>query len=141
MARAIRTKVGRRTYRSKFEARVAAWLKSQKVGLVEYEAIKLNYLLRVRGGWCPNCSFNQVVQRKKYCPDFLVRKKSGVKDVIYEAKGRFTSKDRTKMLAVRDSNPEYRIILVFQADNPLQRGDKRRYSDWCKTNKFEYKVL
>ena len=141
MARAIRTKVGKRTYRSKFEARVAAWLKSQKVGRTEYEAIKLNYWLRVRGGACPNCGSDRVMQFKKYCPDFLVRKKSGQKDVIYEAKGRFTSKDRTKMLAVQHMNPDYRIILVFQADNPLQRGDKRRYSDWCKANKFEYKVL
>ena len=69
----------------------------------------------------------------RYIPDF--RLPNGI---LVEAKGYFTSADRTKMLRVRDQNPSYDIRLVFQrANNKLTKAkNSRTYWQWAEQHGF-----
>lgn len=71
----------------------------------------------------------------KYIPDF--RLPNGI---LIEAKGYFTSSDRTKMLRVRDQNPTVDIRFVFQrAGNKLTKAKKSKtYSQWCEQHGFKW---
>lgn len=111
-------------FRSKFEARVAAALGKGWL----YEATKLTYTLTNR-----------------YSPDFKkgIGEPDGYRDgtVFIEAKGRFTGTDRRKMLAVKAQHPRADIRLVFMRDNPLYKGAKSKYSDWCKKHNFPFSIF
>lgn len=72
-------------------------------------------------------------QEKVYTPDFIL-----TNGVIVESKGRLTKFDREKHLRIQEQHPELDIRFVFQCDNPINRGSKTRYSDWCKKNNFKY---
>lgn len=101
-------------YRSKFEARCAAELGPTFV----HEVIRLPYT---------------VVHH--YLPDFVdVENK-----IIVESKGNFrSSADRTKLIAVKKSHPEWRIIIWFQdADLKIAKGSKTSYRDWAIKHGFE----
>jgi predicted nuclease of restriction endonuclease-like RecB superfamily len=77
--------------RSRLEEQVAALL--DELGIeYGYEPEKLNYVIEAQ-----------------YIPDFKVG------DVYLETKGFFKPSDRRKMLAVKKSNPDKDIRLVFQA--------------------------
>ena len=73
---------------------------------------------------------------QQYKPDFILPN-----GIIIEAKGRFESKDRTKHLLVREQHPDLDIRFVFAQDNPLNKGSKSRYSDWCQKHGFQYAFL
>lgn len=76
---------------------------------------------------------------KKYYPDFVIN--PGEDGEFYiELKGWFKPTDRTKMLAVKESNPNLDIRLVFQNDNWLTKNKKQRYSDWANKHGFKYSV-
>lgn len=105
----------KKKYRSKFEAKVAEFLRTKKVPF-EYESIKLDY---------------QLVHI--YKPDFIL--KNGI---IIETKGRFLGKDRTKLRMVKYYHPNKDIRLCFMRDNYLYKGSTTKYSDWCKTHNFKY---
>lgn len=70
-----------------------------------------------------------------YIPDF--RLPNGI---LVEAKGLFDSTDRTKMLRVKQSNPEADIRFVFMANNKINPKSKTRYSDWCEKHGFKYHI-
>lgn len=96
-------------YRSKLEKSVASLL--QQLGVCfEYESTKIPYIIR-----------------HNYTPDFVLP--SGI---YLEAKGYWDAEDRRKMLAVKESNPELDIRMVFQAPyNKISKKSKTTYAQWC----------
>jgi hypothetical protein len=72
---------------------------------------------------------------RKYIPDF--RLPNGI---LVEAKGRFTSADRTKMLRVQLENPHYDIRFLFQrADMKLTKSpNSLTYWQWAEKHGFEW---
>lgn len=104
----------KREYRSGFESRVANSLKSAcpEAG---YEDTTLPYTL--------TC---------KYIPDFTLPN-----GVFVEAKGYFTSEDRTKLKAVKLQNPDADVRILFQnASVKLSKASKTTYGDWATKNGF-----
>lgn len=114
-------------FRSKFESDFADYLNKAKVKF-GYEQDVLLYEVP-----------------RKYHPDFTLnrptRKARVERKLFIELKGRFTSADRNKMLAVKEQNPFLDIRLIFMQDNFLYKGSKTRYSDWCVKHGFEYHVV
>lgn len=108
--------------RSFFEVDVHKGL-NKKFKVVEYETEKLPYTVE-----------------KVYIPDFIVYDKFGNK-IYIEAKGRFTSSDRTKMLRVKEQNPEKDIRLVFMQDNYLTKKKLKRYTEWATEHGFQCSVF
>lgn len=102
-------------YRSKFEAKTAKFLRTRKVKF-KYESMRILYTLM-----------------HSYKPDFILEN-----GVIIETKGRFTSKDRTKMERICNENPQLDIRLFFMKDNPIYKGSTTRYSDWCTARGIKY---
>ena len=96
-------------YRSKLEESVASLL--QELGVCfEYESTKVPYIIR-----------------HNYTPDFVLP--SGI---YLETKGYWDAEDRRKMLAVKESNPELDIRMVFQAPyNRISKKSKTTYAQWC----------
>lgn len=73
---------------------------------------------------------------RRYTPDFILTKKDGTKMYI-EAKGRFFSKDRTKMKYVKEQNPDLDIRFVFlDGKTKLSKTSKTSYMDWAKRHGF-----
>lgn len=66
----------------------------------------------------------------RYTTDFTLIGENG-KEIYLEYKGRFTSRDRTKLLQVKKQHPEADIRLVFMQDQKLYKSSKQRYSDWA----------
>ena len=60
--------------------------------------------------------------------------------MIIEAKGKFTSQDRKKMKLVTEQYPNLDIRLLFQRDQPINKGSKTYYSDWCHKNNIQFAV-
>jgi predicted nuclease of restriction endonuclease-like RecB superfamily len=84
------------------------------------------------------CRLDYVV-KKTYLPDVVVDLPNGRRFFI-EIKGWFRPEDRTKMIATKAFNPDLDIRLVFDKDNPINKGSKTRYSDWANKNGFQYAV-
>lgn len=118
-------------YRSKFEQQFAAYLTMNGIKF-KYESGKIKYFVRVRGGECPSCGAKDVIKHRYYVPDFRVGAH------ILETKGRLTSAERTKFIAISKVEPN--LHLVFQRDNPIRKGSGTKYSDWCKANRIKYNV-
>ena len=110
-------------YRSKYEANIAKDLKARRIKF-EYETIKIPYYLSKKGR-CKFCSSGVVFVHKVYTPDFIIG------SLIIEAKGRFVSSDRTKMLAAKEANPNLDIRMLFMRDQWCTKKKRKRYSDWC----------
>lgn len=72
---------------------------------------------------------------RKYIPDFTLSN-----GVVVEAKGRFTSTDRTKMLRVKLENPNVDIRLLFQrANNRLTKSpNSLTYWQWAEKHGFPW---
>ena len=103
-------------YRSGLESKVDDLLSSLKVKY-EYESQKLAYQLE--------CN---------YLPDFLLPN-----GIYLEVKGRLTSEDRRKMLAVKRCNPDLDIRFVFQAPfNKIYKGSKTTYAKWAEKSGFPW---
>lgn len=141
--------------RSKFERRIADSLEKRGISY-EYESLQLEYYTRVRGGQCTNCgSSKHIAQQHWYTPDFIIPVRgdstlqSGVqckrddadsKLLIVEAKGRFTSVDRTKMKQVKEAHPEEDIRFVFMSNNKIHKNSDMRYGDWCDRHGFPWAI-
>ena len=121
-------------YRSKFEERIAKSLTSRGEKF-KYEPFKMQYWKKVRQGYCENCGSHNVYQVRWYLPDFVLSN-----GIIVEAKGRFTSVDRTKMLAVIEAHSTEDIRMVFMCNNPIKKGGTYRYSDWCEKHDITYAI-
>ena len=122
-------------YRSKLEVSVAEQLEDAGVKF-DYEQYKLSYSLNIRNAECCSCGGDAVVQFHEYLPDFWIK---GT-DIVIEAKGRFTAADRKKILAVTETNPLVEVRMLFQIDQKLSKGRKKRYSDWCDDNDIRYSI-
>ena len=110
--------------KSGLEIRINKELKKAKANY-KYEDVALDYTLT-----------------KKYWPDFVViveRKGMVPRRMFLEVKGYFDAQSRTKMRAVKETNPHLDIRMVFDKDNRIS-GSKMRYSDWCKKYGLPYCV-
>lgn len=107
-------------FKSKLEEKVWKILEKEFPS-VKYEPEKYKYV--------------QPAQDRTYTPDF----KTGRRKVYLEAKGKLDLETRKKMVWFRDSNPDVRIIFLFQnADNKLTKRSKTTYAEWAEANGFEW---
>jgi hypothetical protein len=102
--------------RSGFEKDISKILKRNNVKF-KYENLKLKYTVE-----------------RVYTPDF------DCNGIVIEAKGRFTSADRTKMLKIKQAYPSLDIRIWFMQDNWMTKKKLLRYSDWAKKHGFPYHV-
>jgi hypothetical protein len=109
-----------------FEDRIVRDLHKTKVPFL-YEPYALEYGAPILQGKCLDCDSYNVVQVKRYVPDFV----SMDGKIVVEAKGNFTPVMRTKMAAVVRDNPNVIIRMLFQRNNWITTKHKRKYSDWC----------
>lgn len=109
------------TSRSGLERSVSKQLKLAKIEF-EYEPCAIEYDVPARTG--------------KYYPDFRLKGKKW----FLEAKGRFTSKDRTKHLRIKEKYPELEIRLLFQRDNRIRPGSDTKYSDWATKHGYTWAI-
>lgn len=109
------------SFKSKLEVDIYKQLRKFRKTEVQYETIKLPYVLE-----------------KMYVPDFVCSNSNGI--FFIEAKGYLRPEDRTKMLAALELNPTVDLRLVFSKDNVLRKGSKTKYSDWCKKHNITYAI-
>lgn len=114
---ARRKRVTNKIHRSGYEDRVIADLVERKVPHT-YEPFKLAYVIEAA-----------------YTPDIEL-----ANGLIVECKGYFDYEARRKMLAVKRSNPQLDIRMLFVRDNAIRKGSDYRYSDWCRANGFPWHV-
>ncbi len=120
-------------FRSGFEAEMAGVL--GKRGIVfKYEDGTIKYDAPVRGGRCNSCGSKLVVKGRVYVPDFRIG------PIVLETKGKLDGPGRTKLLAIKASNPTLDLRLVFQRDNRIRRGSTTKYSEWARSHGFKFHV-
>jgi hypothetical protein len=119
-----------KTVRSGFEARIKQNLEERGINY-GYESLKLRY----NANPCPHCG--KPVTVRTYTPDFILH---GRLPVVVEAKGRFTSTERTKMRAVKRDNPKIDIRFLFQRDQFIRAGSKTRYTSWAEAHGFPFAI-
>ena len=96
-------------FRSNLERNIADLLTGLGVSY-EYESEKLSYTIE-----------------HNYTPDFVLPNYT-----YLEAKGYWAPEDRRKILAVKKSNPEVDIRMVFQSPyNTISKKSKTTYAKWC----------
>jgi predicted nuclease of restriction endonuclease-like RecB superfamily len=82
-------------------------------------------------------SLPYVLAERVYVPDFRVERADG--SVIYiEVKGYLDRDSVRKMLAVKECHPDKTFVFLFKKNNPIRKGAKMRYSDWCEKHGFDY---
>jgi hypothetical protein len=107
-------------FKSKLEEKVWRILQKEFPG-TKYEPDKFKY--------------TQPAVDRTYTPDF----KTNGKKIYLEAKGKLDLETRKKMLWFRESNPDIRIIFLFQnASNKLTKRSKTTYGDWATANNFDW---
>jgi hypothetical protein len=103
-----------------------------------YESEVLEYKSRVRNGICGDGECDSAVyQKRKYTPDFIFMFE-GLQDdskLYVEAKGRFTSKDKSKMRAVKATHPDKDIRFLFQKRS---KKEMAIVGTWCIKNDFPF---
>jgi hypothetical protein len=111
-------KIDNNRYRSKYEEDVCSKLHKSKVPF-EYETINLYY---------------EISEQRKYIPDIILPN-----GIVIELKGRFTSKDRKKMLLVIAQHPDLDIRMVFmRPNNKLNKNSRTTYAQWCDKNNIKW---
>ncbi len=96
-------------FRSNLEKNIADLLTGLGVSY-EYESEKLSYTIE-----------------HNYTPDFVLPNYT-----YLEAKGYWAPEDRRKILAVKKSNPDVDIRMVFQSPyNTISKKSKTTYAQWC----------
>ena len=111
--------------RSGFETRVGIDLEKRGISF-SYELRSFSYKSKPYNAECTECGSKEVWETRKYTPDFFF-----LNGVIVEAKGHWKPKERKLLMALRESNPELDIRMVFMRDNWLTTKHVQRYSDWC----------
>jgi len=107
----------RSDFRSGLEYKVACQLDDLGVAY-EYENLRVKYQRR----------------ESTYTPDFELPN-----GIIIEAKGRFTSSDRSKHLRIKEQHPELDIRFVFSnSNNKLNKNSSTTYAGWCERYGFRY---
>jgi hypothetical protein len=104
-------KISKNRYRSKYEEDVCSKLDKARIRF-EYETLNLYY---------------DITEQRKYIPDIILPN-----GIIIELKGRFTPKDRKKMLLVIEQYPSLDIRMVFmRPNNKLNKHSRTTYAQWC----------
>lgn len=101
----------------------------------EYEPIKIEYRRRVVKGVCKKCGHEEVYQRKIYIPDWVLEN-----GIHIESKGRLTSQDRAKLMAVKQQHPTIDLRIVFGANNKIHKAKAKRYAEWASENGFKFGI-
>lgn len=114
-------------YKSPFEVDIRKGLSRVKRKLrakfkISYESEKIPYVLE-----------------RNYIPDFVIERPDGTK-LYVEAKGYFDRQAMAKMKAVIEQNPDLEIVFIFYRDNPIRKGSKTRYSDWCTKQGVDFAI-
>lgn len=105
-------------YRSGLEIKIKDYLKENNVPF-KYEKVKIEW---------------EDLMYRTYTPDFILPN-----GIIIEVKGRFTSDDRRKHLAVKKQHPNLDIRFVFEnSRRKLNKGAKTTYGQWCEKHGFQY---
>jgi hypothetical protein len=105
-------------YRSGLEIKIKDYLKENNVPF-KYEKVKIEW---------------EDLMYRTYTPDFLLEN-----GIIIEVKGRFTSDDRRKHLAVKKQHSNLDIRFVFEnSRRKLNKGAKTTYGQWCEKHGFQY---
>ncbi len=135
-----RKKKAVRPYRSKFEEKLGAFLDGSKVPFT-YETETYQIQVAVPGVKCQGCGETKnILRATRYTPDFFLPK------WVIEAKGRFTGRDRKRVMALlasKDWNAKAKgrtFGMLFMRDNALSKTSKTRYSDWCTTWGVPYAI-
>ena len=103
-------------FRSGLEEKVADLLVELGVKY-EYESTKVPYVIQ-----------------HTYCPDFILPN-----GIWLECKGYWDAKDRRKIKAVKEQNPDIDLRMVFQAPyNKIYKGSKTTYAKWAERNGFPW---
>jgi len=111
-------KIDKNRYRSKYEQEVCSKLRKDKVKF-DYESINLYY---------------EVTEQRRYLPDIVLPN-----GIVIELKGRFTAKDRKKMLLVIEQHPHLDIRMVFmRPKNKLNKHSNTTYAQWCDKNNVKW---
>lgn len=119
--------------RSGFEKRIKDTLDVTDGIRFKYEDRRYKYTKST----CQHCG--EVVKEGTYTPDFnFYDRVTGEYLFTVEAKGLFDSEDRSKLLAVREANPEIDLRLLFQRDQAIRKGSKTTYSVWATKHKFDF---
>ena len=109
-------------YRSILEKDVAAAFEKMEIGEVRYEPFLIPYIVPT--------------ERHTYKPDFVPAEDD---DVIIEAKGMLTAKDRKKMLLLKEQHPNKRFLLLFgNARSKIYKGSMTTCADWAESKGFEW---
>lgn len=75
---------------------------------------------------------------RNYVSDYVVTRRDGHK-IYIEVKGYLRTDDEKKLIAVRRTNPDLDIRIIFDKDNKCS-GRKMRYSQWCHKYGFDYSI-
>ena len=111
-------KIDKNRYRSKYEQEVCSKLRKDKVKF-DYESINLYY---------------EISEQRRYLPDIVLPN-----GIVIELKGRFTAKDRKKMLLVIEQHPHLDIRMVFmRPNNKLNKHSNTTYAQWCDKNNVKW---
>jgi len=116
-------------YRSKFEYNIADHLENSGIEF-NYELKKIPYLFPIANAYCNECGSNNAGRKATYTPDFFLVS-SGL---WIEAKGKWDSKGRTKILSVLESDNELtrdNFRMLFMQNNWITSNKKKKYMDWC----------
>lgn len=122
------------TFKSGLEYRTALQLEEAGVEY-DYECEEWEYFTKVRNGVCEDCSGTHVGQRRWYTPDFFLSN-----GIVIEAKGHFTSGNRTTLKAIRDFHPSVDLRIVFMANNRISKNSDTTYVDWAEKAGFKCAV-
>ena len=114
------------TYKSDLEVGVAKTLHKEKRRC----KFKFNY---------EHCPFTYQLAEREYWPDFLIVREDG-SEVFIEVKGYLDKDAQRKMLAVKECHPQSTFVFLFAKNNPIRKGAKMRYSDWCKKHEFDFSI-
>lgn len=115
--------LAREGYRSGFEGDIADSLTARGVPF-DYESEKIAY--------------EKPARKATYTPDFILIKPDDTPMVV-EAKGYFRSSDRQKLRAVKASNPDLDLRLVFgRAGNRLNKTSATTYAAWAEKYGFPW---
>ena len=105
-------------YRSKYEEDVCGKLDQDNIPF-DYETINIHY---------------QITEQRRYTPDVILPN-----GIIIELKGRFTAKDRKKMLLVVEQYPDLDIRMVFMRyNNRLYKHSNTTYAQWCDKHNIKW---
>lgn len=125
---------------SGYEARVLSDLERRGVPF-SYNPDSLEIKLPLRGGNCTKCGAGgkDLYKSGVYTVDVRLERNrlilpSESEQIRYiELKGRLTSFDRTRLKALYAAwGDKFKLFILFQRDNTINKGSKTRYTDWAK---------